>query len=72
MIIGSNTSPINYLVLIGEIDLLAELFQKIFIPEAVYCEAIAAAPDIVQEWIANPPDWLTIQSVTHPSLDKHQ
>jgi len=38
MIIVSNTSPINYLILIGYINLLPELFQQIIIPQAVYRE----------------------------------
>lgn len=68
MIIVSNTSPINYLVLIGQIELLPELFQKILIPEAVYCElSDPEAPDIVREWIFTPPDWVKIQPVSHPS-----
>jgi predicted nucleic acid-binding protein len=31
MIVVSNTSPINYLILIGYIDLLPQLFQQIII-----------------------------------------
>ncbi len=38
MIIVSNTSPINYLILIGQIDLLPELFGQIIIPQVVYSE----------------------------------
>jgi predicted nucleic acid-binding protein len=65
MIIVSNTSPINHLILIGHIDLLPELFQQIIIPQAVYSElSDAAAPLFVQTWIATPPDWLKIQPVT--------
>ncbi len=32
MIVVSNTSPINYLILIDHIDLLPKLFQQIIIP----------------------------------------
>ena len=68
MIIVSNTSPINYLILIGYIDLLLELFQQIIIPQAVYRElSDAAAPLLVQTWIATPPDWLKIQQVNQAS-----
>jgi len=67
MIIVSNTSPINYLILIGHINLLPKLFQQIIIPPAVYSElADASAPPSVQTWIAVPPDWLKIQPVTQP------
>jgi predicted nucleic acid-binding protein len=68
MIIVSNTSPINYLILIGEIDLLPKLFQQIIIPQAVYSElSDPLAPPPVQAWITNPPNWLEIQSVSQSS-----
>lgn len=38
MIIVSDTSPINYLVLIREIELLPKLFGKVVIPQAVLDE----------------------------------
>lgn len=68
MIIVSNTSPINYLILIGNINLLPQLFGAIIIPQAVYSElSDASAPLPVQTWIATPPDWLKIQPVSQPS-----
>ena len=68
MIIVSNTSPINYLILIGYINLLPELFGAIIIPQAVYSElSDASAPSPVQTWIATPPDWLKIQPVSQSS-----
>ncbi|HEY9670158.1 MAG TPA: hypothetical protein V6D11_01765 [Waterburya sp.] len=68
MIIVSNTSPINYLILIGHINLLPELFQQIIIPQAVYSElSDTSVPSPVQTWIATPPDWLKIQPVSQPS-----
>jgi predicted nucleic acid-binding protein len=49
MISVSNPSPINYLILIGHINLLPELFQQIIIPQAVYSElSDASAPSPVQ------------------------
>jgi len=35
MIVVADTSPINYLILIGAIDVLPALYQKIVIPTAV-------------------------------------
>ncbi|NER50917.1 MAG: DUF3368 domain-containing protein, partial [Symploca sp. SIO1A3] len=68
MIIISNTSPINYLILISHVNLLPQLFQQIIIPQAVYSElSDASAPSPVQAWIATPPDWLKIQPVNQPS-----
>ncbi|KPQ34695.1 MAG: putative nucleic acid-binding protein, contains PIN domain [Phormidium sp. OSCR] len=68
MIVVADTSPINYLLLINQIDLLPYLFQDIIIPDVVRDEMLDPdAPLIVQEWIANPPIWLIIQLV--PVLD---
>ena len=68
MIIVSNTSPINYLILIGHINLLPELFGAIIIPQAVYSElSDASAPSPFQTWIATPPNWLKIQPVSQSS-----
>ena len=68
MIVVSNTSPINYLILIGHIDLLSKLFQRIIIPQTVYNElSNAAALLLVQNWIDTLPDWLKIQPVNQAS-----
>ncbi|NEP13562.1 MAG: DUF3368 domain-containing protein [Symploca sp. SIO1A3] len=68
MIIVSNTSPINYLILIDHINLLPELFKQIIIPQEVYSElSNASAPSSVQTWIATSPGWLKIQPVNQPS-----
>ncbi|MBD2772447.1 hypothetical protein [Iningainema tapete] len=64
MIVVADTSPICYLLLIGEIDVLPQLYGKVVIPEIVQKELInARSPNIVQTWIQTPPTWLVIQSV---------
>lgn len=69
MIVVADTSPINYLLLIGQIDLLPRLFQHIIIPDVVRDEMLNPdAPLILQQWIANSPSWLAIQPV--PEVDK--
>jgi hypothetical protein len=55
------TSPILYLLLIDQIDLLPRLYQTITIPEVVQIEMQAkGAPTALQSWITHPPDWLEI------------
>ncbi len=62
MIVVSNTSPLNYLVLIQSVDVLHELFGSVVIPRAVATElSDSATPEPVRSWIANPPDWLDIR-----------
>jgi predicted nucleic acid-binding protein len=68
MIVVADTSPINYLLLIGQIDLLPRLFQQIIIPDKVRDEMLdPEAPPMLQQWIADPPSWLTVQPV--PVID---
>jgi predicted nucleic acid-binding protein len=62
MIVIADTSPIRYLVLIGQIDVLASLYGSILMPEAVALElSQSETPSAVREWIAHPPVWLEIR-----------
>jgi predicted nucleic acid-binding protein len=64
MVVVADTSPLNYLVLIGEIQLLPQLYRRVVIPQAVIDELRhPAAPAPVAEFAANPPDWLEIARV---------
>jgi predicted nucleic acid-binding protein len=57
----ADTGPINYLVLIGHIEVLPSLFERVLLPKAVESElADPGAPSSVRKWIANPPSWLDI------------
>jgi predicted nucleic acid-binding protein len=67
MIVVSDTSPLNYLILIGQAALLEQLYERVMIPQAVWVELQAAgAPASVQEWIANLPGWIEICEVPDP------
>ena len=69
MIVVADTSPINYLLMIGQIDLLPRLFEQIIIPDVVRDEMRDLdGPRSLQQWIKQPPYWLTIQVV--PVLDE--
>jgi predicted nucleic acid-binding protein len=69
----ADTGPVNYLILIGHIDVLPAIFEKVVLPAAVrdelkHCKASA----IVQQWIADPPSWVEIHEIAHvhdPSMD---
>ncbi|NEP16131.1 MAG: DUF3368 domain-containing protein [Leptolyngbya sp. SIO4C1] len=64
MIVVADTSPIHYLWLIDQIELLPTLYGQIMIPAAVQYELQASgAPDQLQLWIQTPPMWLTIETV---------
>lgn len=61
MIAVADTSPLCYLVLIGEIDLLPALFSEVLVPPGVAAElADARAPEAVQAWWKDRPAWLRV------------
>ena len=60
-IVVADTGPLNYLLLIGHIDLLPRLFETVHIPDAVHAElSDIRAPEIVRDWISAPPSWLLV------------
>lgn len=62
MIVISDTTPINYLVLIGQIDVLRELFGHVTIPRAVWDELHKpGTPDLVRQWADGSPSWLEVK-----------
>jgi predicted nucleic acid-binding protein len=68
MIVVSDTSPLNYLVLIGHVDVLPAIFSRVVAPPAVLAEMIqAGAPDAVANWASSPPSWLEI--ITPVTID---
>jgi predicted nucleic acid-binding protein len=63
MIVVADTTPVNYLILIGEIDILTGLYGRVVIPRAVQEELMrSGAPASVRAWIAQPPAWLEVLS----------
>ena len=68
MIVISDTSPLNYLVLIEMDYLLPALFGRIVIPAAVHAELRSdRAPEKLQRWLAEPHPWLEVQAT--PPID---
>lgn len=53
--VASDTSPICYLILVAQIDLLPQLYEQVVILQAVQNElADRRPPDQVQQWFAQP------------------
>ncbi len=62
MIVVSDTSPLNYLVLIEHAQVLPLLFGRVVAPPAVIAELQhPGAPAVVRVWAADPPAWLDIR-----------
>jgi predicted nucleic acid-binding protein len=59
VIVVSDTTPLNYLVLVDVVDVLPKLFNQVFVPPSVIGELIRLkAPEVVRLWAASPPPWL--------------
>lgn len=69
MTVVTNTSPLNYLLLIGEVRVLPPLFGLVHLPGAVRAELSApAATGAVRAWAAAPPDWACLHTVSPAPL----
>ncbi len=62
-LVVADTGPINYLLLIEQIEILPALFGKVILPSVVRDEmARPKAPLMVRSWIANTPLWVEVRS----------
>ena len=72
----ADTSPICYLILIGEIELLPRLFARILMPVAVLDELRHEnAPVSVRIWASSLPAWVSVAEpplLAIPALEKLQ
>lgn len=63
-VVVADTTPLNYLILIGRVEILASLFGEVMVPEAVMEELRhPKAPPAVCQWLDQLPDWLHIKTV---------
>src|SRR5947199_4208853 len=59
-----DTSPVCYLFLIGEVEILPALYDRLLVPPAVVAElGDPEAPQALRNWMASPPAWLEVYPV---------
>jgi predicted nucleic acid-binding protein len=64
MIAVSNTTPLRYLIAIGQEHLLGQLFEKVLVPTAVHEELTdARTPENVRNSVLSPPAWFEVCTV---------
>ena len=70
LVVVSDTSPINYLLATGYIELLPNLYGQVILPSAVYGElSDRGSSDTVRQWASAFPAWISIQTpATSPQL----
>jgi len=62
MIAVADASPLCYLILIGQIDLLPKLFVHVAVPRTVIAELLHEdAPEAVRTWASDLPAWIGVQ-----------
>jgi predicted nucleic acid-binding protein len=60
-VVVSDTTPLHYLILLGQETILEKLYGKVFIPPAVLTEmSHGSAPVQISRWAADPPAWLSV------------
>ena len=65
ILIVADTGPVNYLVQIGCIGLLAQLAEKTVLPASVQAELVhRCAPDAVRAWATALPAWVEVREAT--------
>jgi predicted nucleic acid-binding protein len=63
-VVVADSSPLNYLVLLGSIDLLRRLYGSILVPQQVILELTnSAAPHEVKSWARALPSWIDVRSI---------
>lgn len=74
MIVIADTSPLHYLILLQQTDILQQAFGRVIVPGAVARELAAQrAPAAVKQWIENPPQWFETREIevpADPALDE--
>ncbi len=67
MLVVADTTPINYLILTGHVEILPSLFEQVVLPQTVATELRhPRAPAAVRAWIDAPPSWCAIQQAERP------
>lgn len=60
-IVVSDTTPLNYLILIGHVEVIRTIFGKLLIPPAVLDEMQhSRTPQVVSDWARNLPAWAEV------------
>jgi predicted nucleic acid-binding protein len=66
-VVIADSSPLNYLAIIGSVDVLRRLYGTVIVPQQVIAELIdPAAPENVREWASDLPSWIDVRETTVP------
>ena len=61
-VVIADSSPLNYLTMIGSVDVLHQLYGAVVVPQQVIDELVdPAAPHAVRAWASNLPHWIDVR-----------
>lgn len=67
MIVVADTSPLRYLILIDEIDLLPQIFGEVVISDAVLSELLHEnSPEAIRSFVSDRPEWIKLEHLDKP------
>jgi len=71
VIVVADTSPVGYLILIEQIEILPKLYGSVVLPQAVHDElSRPSAPVKIRSWMDHAPNWLEVRTpVQSPAAD---
>ncbi len=68
MIVVADASPLNYLILIGHVDVLEQMYGRVVVPAGVARELTSAgSPPAVRDWVSAAPAWIELRLVAVPA-----
>jgi len=70
-VVIADSSPLNYLTLIGSVEVLRQLYDTVVAPQQVILELTAPdAPQMVREWASVLPEWVDVRTtvISDPTL----
>ena len=63
-VVIADSSPLNYLTIIGSVDLLRRLYGTVIVPQQVISELTdSAAPEDVRKWASDLPNWIDLREI---------
>lgn len=63
----ADAGSLRYLAVLGQLEILPEIFTLIYVPEAVQAELLnASTPAPAQSWMKNLPTWMRIATPKNP------
>ena len=70
-VVVADSSPLNYLTLIGSVDVLHRLYGSVIVPQQVISELLdPAAPKNVRDWVSELPNWIDVRDtvISHDEM----